>query len=42
MTEDILMEFKQFIKKNRLAEQGKNIEEKESMVMKQIKNLLGD
>ena len=42
MTEDIMKEFKQFLKKTRLDEKAKNTEEKESMVMKQIKKLLGD
>jgi hypothetical protein len=42
MTEDIVREFKQFFKKNRLAEKEKVIEEKTSMVMKQIKNLVGE
>ena len=42
MTEDIMEEFKQFLKKNRLDEKEKNTKEKESMVMKQIKKLLGD
>ena len=42
MTEDIMKEFKQFLKKTRLAKKAKTIEEKESMVMKQIQKLLGD
>ena len=40
--EDMMKEFKQYIKKNRLAEKEKVIEEKTSMVMKQIKNLVGE
>jgi len=40
--EEMLREFKQFIKKNRLAEKEKHMEEKESMMTKQIKKLLGD
>jgi len=40
--EDMLKEFKQFIKKNRLAEKEKNVEEKASMIVKQIKKLWGD
>ena len=40
MTEDMMKEFKQFLKKNRLAEKAKTIEEKKSIVMKQIKNLV--
>lgn len=42
MTEDIMKEFKEFFKKNRLAEKEKTIEEKKFMVMKQIKSLLGE
>jgi len=42
MTEDIMKDFKQYLKKIRLDEQKKNIEEKESMVMKQIEKLLGN
>ena len=42
MSEDIVREYKQFFKKNRLAEKEKTIEEKTFMVMKQIKNLLGE
>ena len=40
--EEMMKEFKQYIKKTRLDEKKKNIEEKESMVMKQIKNLVGE
>ena len=40
MTEDIMKEFKQFLKKTRLDEKAKNTEEKESMVMKQIEKLV--
>ena len=40
--EEIMNEFKQFLKKTRLDEKAKTTEEKESMVMKQIKKLLGD
>lgn len=42
MTEDMMKEFKQFLKKNRLAEKANTIEKKKSMVMKQIKNLVGE
>ena len=42
MTEDIMKEFKEFFKKNRLAEKEKTIEEKTFTVMKQIKSLLGE
>jgi len=42
MTEDIMKEFKQFLKKTRLAEKAKYTQEKEAMVSKQIKKLLGD
>ena len=40
--EEMMDEFKQYLKKIRLDEKEKHIEEKESMVMKQIKKLLGD
>ena len=36
--EEMLLEFKQHIKKIRLEEKEKNTEEKASMIMKQIKN----
>ena len=42
MKKDIMKEFKEFFKKNRLAEKEKTIEEKKFMVMKQIKSLLGE
>ena len=42
MTEDIMKEFKQFLKKTRLDEKAKHTQEKEAMVSKQIKLLLGD
>ena len=42
MTEDMMKEFKQFLKKNRLAEKSKTLEEKNSIVMKQIKKLVGE
>ena len=42
MSEDIVREFKQFFKKNRLDEKKKTIKEQELMVMKQIKKLLGE
>ena len=42
MSEDIVREFKQFFKKNRLAEKEKTLEEKKSIIMKQIKKMLGD
>ena len=38
----MMKEFKQYIKKNRLDEKKKHREEKASMIMKQIKKLLGD
>ena len=41
MTEDIMAEFKQFLKKTRLDEKEKNKNEKEAMVLKQVKKLLG-
>ena len=40
--EEIMEEFKQYLKKIRLDEKEKNIEAKASMVRKQIKKLLGD
>ncbi len=39
--EEFIAEFKQYLKKLRLAEKQKNKEEKESVVLKQIENLLG-
>ena len=42
MTEDIMREFKQHLKKMRLDEKEKNAQEKESMIRKQIKKLLDD
>ena len=42
MSDDIMKEFKQFLKKTRLAEKSKTLEEKNSIVMKQMKNLLGE
>ena len=40
--EELREEFKQYLKEIRLSEKRKNREEKESMVMKQIKKLVGD
>lgn len=40
--EEMMREFKQYLKKIRLDEKEKSMEEKASMVMKQIKKLLGD
>ena len=40
--EEMMKEFKQYLKKIRLDEKEKNIEAKASMVRKQIKKLLGD
>ena len=41
MTEDIMKDFKQYLKKIRLDEKEKNKNEKEAMVLKQVKKLLG-
>ena len=40
--EEIMKEFKQYLKKIRLDEKEKNKNEKEAMVLKQVKKLLGD
>ena len=40
--EDIMVEFKQFIKNTRLLEKEKNKNEKEAMALKQVKRLVGD
>ena len=40
--EEMMKEFKQYLKKIRLDEKRKNKEEKESMILKQIEKLLGD
>lgn len=38
--EEMMQEFKQYLKKTRLDEQKKNKNEKDAMVMKQIKKLI--
>ena len=40
--EEMMREFKQHLKKIRLDEKEKHTQEKEAMVSKQIKKLLGD
>jgi hypothetical protein len=40
--DELQKEFKQYLKKTRLAEQEKNRADKAAIVMKQIKKLLGD
>tara|TARA_R110000824_G_scaffold90996_3_gene221854 strand:+ start:387 stop:527 length:141 start_codon:yes stop_codon:yes gene_type:complete len=40
--EEIMEEFKQFLKNTRLVEKEKNKNEKEAMALEQVKRLVGD